>query len=203
MASTTKTEGSPRAEATKERILEGATEEFAELGLAGARVDSIAERAAVNKRMIYLYFGNKEELFDAVISAHISVLTEQVPFSPDDLPGYAGGLFDLIAANQRALRLTSWRNFERARPTQTELDSYGAKLKAIRAAQRRGTIDRAFAPEDVLALTMGMVTSWLAAAPALRQLGSGDPESAARLRRHRRALLEAVERTFSRPEGSS
>jgi AcrR family transcriptional regulator len=55
------------AEASRARILEAATEEFATHGLAGARVDRIAERARANKRMLYYYFGNKEALFLAVL----------------------------------------------------------------------------------------------------------------------------------------
>ena len=55
------------ADATKARILEAAKAEFARLGLGGARVDEIAERAKANKRMIYHYFGSKEELFRVVL----------------------------------------------------------------------------------------------------------------------------------------
>lgn len=51
------------------RILAAAKTEFAESGLGGARVDSIAERSQTNKRMIYHYFGSKEGLFRAVIEA--------------------------------------------------------------------------------------------------------------------------------------
>jgi AcrR family transcriptional regulator len=58
----------------KDRILRAATGEFARFGLGGARVDRIAERAGANKRMLYYYFGNKDELFLAVLEsryAHI------------------------------------------------------------------------------------------------------------------------------------
>ena len=54
-------------ERTRERILEAATAEFSSRGLGGARVDSIARAAGVNKRMLYHYFGNKEDLFLAVL----------------------------------------------------------------------------------------------------------------------------------------
>jgi len=54
-------------ERTRERILEAATAEFSRRGLGGARVDSIARAAGVNKRMLYHYFGNKEDLFLAVL----------------------------------------------------------------------------------------------------------------------------------------
>ena len=49
--------------ATRARILSAAKVEFAKKGLGGARVDDIAARSKTNKRMMYHYFGNKEELF--------------------------------------------------------------------------------------------------------------------------------------------
>lgn len=55
------------AERTQETILAAATAEFADSGLGGARVDKIAERAGVNKRLIYYYFENKEALFLSVL----------------------------------------------------------------------------------------------------------------------------------------
>ena len=58
--------------ATRQRILDAATREFARLGLGGARVDAIAARARANKRMIYHYFGNKSRLFLAVLESAYS-----------------------------------------------------------------------------------------------------------------------------------
>jgi len=49
------------------RILKAAVAEFARYGLGGARVDRIAARAGANKRMLYYYFGNKDDLFLAVL----------------------------------------------------------------------------------------------------------------------------------------
>src|SRR5580692_4862063 len=57
---------------TRERILAAALKEFAAKGFAGARVDLIARRAAINKRMLYHYFGDKEGLFKAVLRLKIS-----------------------------------------------------------------------------------------------------------------------------------
>src|SRR3954469_8163045 len=48
-------------------ILAAARGEFAEFGLGGARMDRIAERAGLNKRLIYYYFEDKEKLFQAVL----------------------------------------------------------------------------------------------------------------------------------------
>lgn len=62
------------AAANRDRILAAALNEFARHGLGGARVDRIAARAGANKRMLYYYYGNKEDLFLAVLEsryAHI------------------------------------------------------------------------------------------------------------------------------------
>lgn len=55
------------ADETRSNILEVAAREFAEKGLSGARIDEIAEKTASSKRMIYYYFGGKDELYRAVL----------------------------------------------------------------------------------------------------------------------------------------
>jgi AcrR family transcriptional regulator len=54
-------------EKTRENILQAAIAEFVAQGLAGARVDAIAERTQTSKRMIYYYFGSKEQLYVEVL----------------------------------------------------------------------------------------------------------------------------------------
>lgn len=63
-------------EGTRRRILLAAAEEFANGGLFGARVDQIARRAETNERMLYYYFGSKEQLFTAVLEHAFAALTE-------------------------------------------------------------------------------------------------------------------------------
>jgi AcrR family transcriptional regulator len=55
------------AETTRLNILEIATQEFADKGLAGARIDEIADKTDSSKRMIYYYFGGKDGLYRAVL----------------------------------------------------------------------------------------------------------------------------------------
>ena len=55
------------ADRSQTLILTAARDEFAEHGLGGARVDRIAQRAGLNKRLIYYYFDDKEKLFQAVL----------------------------------------------------------------------------------------------------------------------------------------
>ncbi|MDH7803247.1 MULTISPECIES: TetR family transcriptional regulator [unclassified Rhizobium] len=56
-----------RPDLSQNRILDAAVLEFAENGFAGARIEAIAERAEINKRMLYQYFGNKDSLYQAVL----------------------------------------------------------------------------------------------------------------------------------------
>jgi len=59
---------------TRANIIKVATAEFAEFGLAGARVDQIARRTKTSKRMLYYYFGDKEGLYQAVLLSYYEKL---------------------------------------------------------------------------------------------------------------------------------
>jgi len=71
---------------TRRDILRVATEEFANKGLAGARIDEIAARTRTSKRMIYYYFGGKEGLYVAVLEdAYRSIRNIEHDLSVDHL----------------------------------------------------------------------------------------------------------------------
>lgn len=75
------------ADGTRARILDAARAEFGSVGLSGARVNRIAEQAGANKRMLYYYFGNKEELFAAVLeSAYEHIREAERGLELDALP---------------------------------------------------------------------------------------------------------------------
>lgn len=65
------------AEGTRTNILEVALQEFADKGLAGARIDEIAEKTNASKRMIYYYFGGKEGLYRAVLEQAYAGIRER------------------------------------------------------------------------------------------------------------------------------
>jgi AcrR family transcriptional regulator len=77
-ASSTRYGTRPRRDArrTRETILLAAQDEFARKGLSGGRVDEIAGRARVNKRMIYHYFGSKQGLYLAALNAFMRTCAE-------------------------------------------------------------------------------------------------------------------------------
>ena len=74
MAADERLRDADRSQAT---ILASARDEFAEHGLGGARMDRIAERAGLNKRLIYYYFEDKEKLFQAVLEQAYLDIREQ------------------------------------------------------------------------------------------------------------------------------
>ncbi|GAB5905251.1 TetR family transcriptional regulator [Mycobacteroides chelonae] len=176
----------PDASATKKRLLDAAYAEFAEHGLAGARVDRIGAAAGANKRLLYVYFTNKETLFDTVVAHSIQRMSDAVPFTPDDLPGYAGTLFDHLIKHPEHLRLATWAQLERPVAGPAETAAYAAKVAAIAAD--------GVEPADILALTLGLTTAWLGASPALRGLAASEPFSPERLTIHRAALVSTVEK---------
>jgi AcrR family transcriptional regulator len=64
------------AERSRAVILQAALEEFALFGLGGARIDRIAERSSLNKRLIYYYFSDKDQLFQAVLEGAYEKIRE-------------------------------------------------------------------------------------------------------------------------------
>jgi AcrR family transcriptional regulator len=149
------------AEQSKSRILEAAFREFAEYGVAGARVDRIATSAACNKNLIYVYFGSKEALFASVLDRHLSEAYAGLPFTPEDLPGYARRVFDFAQANPGVYRLLAWATLERAAalPPARERE-HDSTLPLIRAQQESGAIQADAPPALILMAVMALATAW-------------------------------------------
>ena len=185
--------------ATKALLLRAATEEFAEYGLAGARIDRIADRAGVNKRLIYVYFGDKDRLFDAVVDDQAAAVVKAVPLDDGDLTAFAANRFDYVLANPEARRIAVWRGFERGEPTEAELASYRDRLEKVAVAQREGRLRADIPAADLFAIVLRMTESWLGAPPGLRAAVEHET-TAARLKEHRAAMLAAV-RSVVEPSG--
>ncbi len=107
--------------ATQTRILAAATAEFARHGLGGARVDAIANRAKVNKRMIYHYFKSKDDLFLVVLEeAYSSIRTAERRLDLENLDPLAaiikliGFTWTYYQKHPEFLRLLSTENIHRA-----------------------------------------------------------------------------------------
>ncbi len=124
------------AQVTKRLILAAAKSEFARLGLGGARVDVIADRAGINKRMIYHYFHSKERLFQTVLEeAYLDIRSAEQKLALDHLPPrdaletLVRFTWDYYLDNPEFIRLVNSENLHRARHLQ--------QSNRIRAASRR------------------------------------------------------------------
>ncbi|MFI9269871.1 TetR/AcrR family transcriptional regulator [Kitasatospora sp. NPDC052896] len=164
-----------KAQETRGKLLEAAQEEFSEHGLAGARVDRIAERSGVNKQRIYAYFGNKEALFSAVLSRVYEQMGEQVPIpsTEEGLRGYVGQVFDYHRRYGDLVRLLAWEGLhyrDRPIPSEKERETYYTHKTASLSVALG--IDDPTASARVLIALIGLA-SWAFIVPQQRRLMLG------------------------------
>ena len=183
-------------ERTKRLLLDAATTEFSEHGLAGARVDRIAAAAGVNKERIYQYFGKKDDLFAAVLAHRLRSSMDEVPMlghGPDAVGDYAGRLFDHHLADGVIPRLVFWEGLERGPATAADAARAAYhEEKVERFRELLPGVDRAAAGELLLTI-VSLVNAW----PVLGHLDAfligGEPAGAAdRAARRRAALVESA-----------
>ncbi|WP_063914311.1 TetR/AcrR family transcriptional regulator [Pseudomonas sp. p21] len=123
-------------EKTREDILQAAIHEFVQQGLAGARVDAIAERTATSKRMIYYYFGSKEQLYcECLIKLYGDIRKTEQSLDLESLP-----------AEQAIRRLVEFtfdhhdRNVDFVRIICTENIHYGEYVKQSPAIREMSSL---------------------------------------------------------------
>jgi AcrR family transcriptional regulator len=177
------------AAATSARILEAARAEFAAHGLAGGRVDRIAAGGRANVRMIYAYFGSKEALFDAAFADAIRSMAAAVPPNPDDLPGWAGALFDFHGRDPAPLRISLWAQLERPQAAAEPLDKYLDK-----SAQVAGSEGSVASAVDLLTFIYAIAQAWYLTPVGLLRADGSDPDDPGRIAAHRAAIVQAVQR---------
>jgi AcrR family transcriptional regulator len=188
-----------RGAATKQRIVDAATEEFARYGIAGARVERIVEAARTNRAQLYGYFGSKEGLFDAIFHASLERIVNVVPIDGTDLAGWAVRLYDEYLRRPDLIRLATWTRLER-RPAGHLVDNADRmddpKLRAIAAAQDAGLV-RQGDPFDLMAVVIAMSMAW---SPVSNVYAATDAEPA-ELHDRRRELLRECVRGAITPSG--
>lgn len=188
---------SARGAATYKRIIDAATQEFAQYGIAGARIERIISAARTNKAQLYSYFGNKEQLFDAIFFASLERITNVVPIDVEDLADWAVRLYDEYLARPDLIRLATWARLER-RPAGhlvAEHERYeDHKLRAIAEAQAAGRI-RQGDPFDVMAMVIAMSMAWSPVSNVYAATAEEPPD----LHEQRRALLRDCVRRIVAP----
>ncbi|WP_370181175.1 TetR family transcriptional regulator [Rhodococcus wratislaviensis] len=182
-------------EATRERILAAAKEEFARHGVAGARINRIAEAARASKDRLYAYFDSKEALFDAVIAQWIAETTEQAALRGDDLPGYVGRLFDDYVAHPENARLQKWADLEmreQIADSDARILTLRPKIAEIRRGQQEGFVDPSWNAGELLLVITDIALSLAVARGGRKPAGGKSGERTVAQRRQ--SAVEAVRR---------
>jgi AcrR family transcriptional regulator len=177
------------AEATRRRLLDAAAREFAEYGIAGARVDRIATAAKSNKAQIYHYFGNKDGLFEAVMSELARDTLREAPIDATNLPDYAGRLFDRFVRDPVKERLAKWYRLEGEGYAAVEVvvASTRDKLAAIAKAQADGLLTTRFTAVELLTMVVHLSALWGSMTPEMATHATDIPEA-----RRRQVVVDAV-----------
>jgi len=193
-------------EQTKRNILDVATQEFSAMGLAGARVDAIAERTNTTKRMLYYYFDSKEGLYEAVLEkvyGDIRALEQELhigELEPDaGLRRLVEFTFDYHDKHRDFVRLVSIENIHGAKYLE-QLKSFKNRnvsiLKTIEELLERGVESGAFR-KDVDAYDLHLLISSFCFHRVSNRYTFGaafgrDPSSPRLRTRHRDTIVEAV-----------
>ncbi|MBD9594948.1 MULTISPECIES: TetR/AcrR family transcriptional regulator [Ensifer] len=204
-------------ERTKEDILVVATEEFSTHGLAGGRVDAIAERTRTSKRMIYYYFGGKEGLYLSVLERayrKIRTLEEDLKLSslaPEEaLRTLISSTFDHDEANPDFVRLVSIENIHHAAHmlrSEAIRDLNVSVIETIAGILERGIAEGAFKrkadPIDVHMLISAFCFFRVSNRYTFGTIFRRDLSESATIGRHRRMIADAVISYLQTEEGAA
>jgi TetR/AcrR family transcriptional regulator len=207
------TRGQPTA--SRAAILRAAAEEFAEHGIAGARTETIAREARVNKALLYYYFKDKETLYGAVLDNAFSGLKTTVFGVLDsDLPprekimAYVGTYFDFIASNQVYPKLMQ-REMMRAReghsPHIEKLVKNYFQPIFVRVSEllREGIAEGEFRkidPAHFIPSMVAMIIFYFSSAPVMQKIVRFNPLAPERIAERRAAVLDFISAALFRPD---
>lgn len=177
---------------TRDALLKAAREEFAAYGVAGARVDRIAQNAGVNKERIYGYFGSKDKLFDAVVSQALAELTEAVSMPGDDPIDYVGKIYDFHQDHQDLTRLLMWEALH-----YRDADLPGQADRRAKCVRKSESLAAGLGREPSQEVAMAMfalvgLALFPVMMPQLVRLIAGDEVGREQLRDHLVAFAEAA-----------
>jgi TetR/AcrR family transcriptional regulator len=194
-------------EQTRAAILQAALEEFANLGVAGARTDAIARAAGVNKALLYYYFQDKETLYGATLesvfaglAARLSAVLESKLPVREKMLAFVGAYFDAVAANPIYPRLVQQEMMRAGTSPSPHLQrivekyqrpTFGKLMRVfeegIRAGEFRKVDVHQFVPSMV-----AVIVFYFSSTPMLRSIMPGDPLSPERIASRRAAVLDFI-----------
>jgi TetR/AcrR family transcriptional regulator len=194
-------------EASRAAILRAALGEFAQEGVAGARTDSIAQTAGVNKALLYYYFKDKESLYGAALdqvfgglSAAISEALSRALPPEEKILTYAGAHFDYIASNPLYPRILQGEMMRAGRGGATEMRRimrqyfrpiFHGVEKVLRSGMESGVF-RQVEPMHFIPSMISVIVFYFNAAPILRLVTGEDPMLPKRVAQRRAAVLDFI-----------
>jgi TetR/AcrR family transcriptional regulator len=195
----------PRADQTRKAILRAAIREFSTHGLAGARTDTIAESAKVNKALLYYYFKSKHGLYAAAIEEVTKAVAERTFAALD--PKHSGGERLLRTALSHFDRILTQRDFQslmqqemvRMRRGESEVlpsmveNVFKPMLGKLEEAVNDGIESGELCRVDwlqVLYSALGANVFYFLSAPMMRLLLPSDPLAPAAIEARRKAAVQ-------------
>jgi AcrR family transcriptional regulator len=199
-------------ERTMADILEVATREFSEKGLAGARIDEIAAATRTSKRMIYYYFGGKEGLYVAVLeNAYRRMREIEGGLHLEDLPPedalrrLVGFTVDYQLAHPEFIRLVMTENIHRGEYLAQSRTIHKLNVPAIEGlravlerGQRAGLFRSGIDPVDLHMSISALSVFNVANRHTFSLIFKRDLESSAALIARRDSIVEMVVRFVRR-----
>ena len=176
----------------REDIMAAARAEFAQYGLAGARIDRIARMSHASKERLYAHFADKNGLFRAVVAADTAEFFRSIPLRPEAIADFVGDIYDLALRQPELIRMNNWARLEGIaldEPLTEGEPALGQAIEAIETAQATRYADPAWPPLDLLIVLFGIGLAW-AHSPDPRA-ATGDPDIIAR---RRATAVEAANR---------
>ncbi len=195
-------------EASRNAILQAALIEFAREGLAGARMDAIAEAAGVNKALLYYYFGDKEALYGAILDRFFEKLVTRI-LAVCNQPGTAGERFlsyarthfDSIAESPYSPYIFMSELMSASRGGSPHLDRIFARYMQpigtrVLALVQEGVKSREFRdvdPQQFLPSAIGSIVHYFLTAPVRQKFTPElDVNSAQAIEQRRAAVLDFI-----------
>lgn len=188
-------------EATKKKILDAATAEFAAVGPDGTTIEKIAKKAGVNKERIYNYFGGKRELLAKVLQEELAKVAQAIPvdsFADMDIGDYAGQVYDYHRQRPELTRLLHWEGltFGSEVPQENQrAKRYREKVMAAEKGQKEGVLTESIDADHIAFLVLALAGWWFAAPQVARMLtGPLTEEEHARRRASVVAVAQALKK---------
>jgi AcrR family transcriptional regulator len=182
---------------TRDRILAAALAEFSAEGFAGARVARIARRAKINKRMLYHYFGNKEDLFREIFDRKLQERAGWISEAPAELGASLAYWFQMACEDSDWIRLIQWEALAAGEePVIREAErraSLVRTLEDLRARQRRGLVPGDLDVGHLLLTLLGVLTYPLAFPQVTRMVMGKSATDPAFRRQHTEFLRRFAE----------